>query len=67
MQIIHCIYRFMQHHVYSVWDFMSIVKYLQQQIAPTQVPWIPFGDGSVRRFINELVLVPRSNAPRQSH
>jgi len=53
--------QFMQHHVYSVWDFMSIVKYLQQQIAPTQVPWIPFGDGSVRRFINELVLEEESD------
>ncbi len=53
--------QFMQHHVYSVWDFMSIIKYLQQQIAPTQVPWIPFGDGSVRRFINELVLEEESD------
>jgi hypothetical protein len=52
---------FMQHHVYSVWDFMSIIKYLQQQIAPTQVPWVPQGDGSVRRFINELVLEEESD------
>lgn len=52
---------FMSHHVYSVWDFMSIVKYLQQQIAPTTYPWFPQNDGSVRRFINELVLEEESD------
>lgn len=52
---------FMQHHVYSVWDFMSLIKYLQSVIAPTRYPWTPQGDGSVRRFINELVLEEESD------
>lgn len=47
---------FMQHHVYSVWDFMSLIKYLQHQIAPARWPWMPAEDASVARFINELVL-----------
>ena len=47
---------FMQHHVYSVWDFMSLIKYLQNEIAPARWPWTPAGDASVQRFINELVL-----------
>jgi hypothetical protein len=47
---------FMQHHVYSVWDFMSLIKYLQSVIAPASYPWSHIGDASVRRFINELVL-----------
>ena len=47
---------FMQHHVYSVWDFMSLIKYLQHEIAPARWPWTPSGDASVQRFINELVL-----------
>lgn len=47
---------FMEHHVYSVWDFMSLVKYLQGVVAPTGAPWVPVGDGSIRRFINEIVL-----------
>ncbi len=47
---------FMQHHVYSVWDFMSLIKYLQHEIAPARWPWTPGGDASVQRFINELVL-----------
>lgn len=52
---------FMEHHVYSVWDFMSLIKYLQAATAPTTYPWIPVGDGSVRRFINELVLEEESD------
>ncbi|MCB1754480.1 MAG: DUF3050 domain-containing protein [Gammaproteobacteria bacterium] len=52
---------FMEHHVYSVWDFMSLIKYLQSIIAPTSYPWRPVGEGSVRRFINELVLEEESD------
>ena len=52
---------FMQHHVYSVWDFMSLIKYLQHQIAPARWPWTPHGDASVQRFINELVLEEESD------
>lgn len=52
---------FMQHHIYSVWDFMSLVKYLQNQIAPAQTPWMPFGDAQVQRFINDIVLEEESD------
>lgn len=52
---------FMQHHVYSVWDFMSLIKYLQSVVAPTSYPWLPQGDSEVRRFINELVLEEESD------
>lgn len=47
---------FMAHHVYSVWDFMSLLKDLQQRVAPAGAPWMPVGDPLLRRFINELVL-----------
>jgi hypothetical protein len=52
---------FMQHHVFSVWDFMSLVKYLQNQIAPAKSPWLPFGDAHVQRFINDIVLEEESD------
>lgn len=52
---------FMRHHVYPVWDFMSLVKYLQGVVAPTGSPWVPRGDGAVRRFINEIVLEEESD------
>ena len=47
---------FMEHHVYSVWDFMSLAKCLQETIAPTSQPWLPRGEGSLCRFVNELIL-----------
>ena len=64
--------RFMEHHIYSVWDFMSLVKYLQARVAPTQVPWVPEpGQGPLRYFINSLVQEEESDetAPgsAQSH
>lgn len=52
---------FMQHHVYSVWDFMSLIKFLQMKVAPADYPWSPVGSGAVRRFINELVLEEESD------
>jgi hypothetical protein len=52
---------FMQHHVYSVWDFMSLIKFLQQTVAPVRYPWTPQSDGNVVRFINELVLEEESD------
>ncbi len=47
---------FMAHHVHSVWDFMSLIKYLQHAVAPARWPWQPGADPTVQRFINELVL-----------
>jgi hypothetical protein len=57
---------FMEHHIYSVWDFMSLIKYLQSVVAPTKYPWTPKGDGDVRRFINELVLEEESDETNAS-
>lgn len=48
--------RFMAHHVYSVWDFMSLLKGLQGHIAPTSLPWKPRGSAEVRFFINQIVV-----------
>ena len=52
---------FMQHHVFAVWDFMNIVKTLQQNIAPVQIPWKPPVNPHVVRFIHELVLAEESD------
>ena len=59
--------RFMECHVFSVWDFMSLVKYLQNQIVPAQIPWAPRGSGTVRRFINSLVLEEESDENLSDH
>jgi hypothetical protein len=51
----------MQHHIYPVWDFMSLIKSLQAEVAPARVPWAPADDTEVRRFINEIVLEEESD------
>ena len=52
---------FMEHHLYSVWDFMSLVKSVQATVAPARVPWLPIGNPALRRFINSIVLEEESD------
>jgi len=52
---------FMQHHVYAVWDFMSLIKSLQQQLTPSTLPWVPPENSCHANFINQLVLEEESD------
>jgi hypothetical protein len=52
---------FMEHHVYAVWDFMSLIKALQIHIAPTTLPWVPPKNPRYANFINQLVLEEESD------
>ena len=52
---------FMEHHVYCVWDFMSLLKALQKELAPAGAPWFPSETGDICRLINEIVLTEESD------
>ena len=62
---------FMQYHVYAVWDFMSLLKTLQNNLTCTKVPWFPVGSADTRYLINEIVVGEESdldqNGIRKSH
>jgi hypothetical protein len=52
---------FMQHHVFAVWDFMSLIKAMQGFIAPVTIPWVPPENSRYVRLINHLVLDEESD------
>ena len=57
---------FMQFHCYAVWDFMALLKRLQQKLTCIEVPWRNPDNMFAARMVNEIVVAEETDH-KQDH
>ncbi|MBH8576070.1 DUF3050 domain-containing protein [Nostocaceae cyanobacterium CENA369] len=58
---------FMESHIFAIWDFMSLIKTLQQRVTCLDVPWLPPTDINSARMVNEIVLAEETDEVTPGH
>ena len=52
---------FLEYHCFAVWDFMSLLKTLQDKTISLSFPWTPPNNLIATRMINEIILAEESD------
>jgi hypothetical protein len=65
IQTLQDVQNFASYHVFAVWDFMSLLKSLQNNLTCTNIPWYPKGSANTRYLINEIVTGEESDVDAQ--
>ena len=58
---------FMEYHCYAVWDFMCLLKCLQNKLTCTQIPWKNMENTDAARMVNEIVVAEETDVRRDGH
>jgi hypothetical protein len=58
---------FMEYHCYAVWDFMCLLKCLQNKLTCRQIPWESPENMDAARMINEIVVAEETDLRQDGH